>query len=214
MFGFTTLASVSLLLFSVSAHRNLSLEVSLARPAELVPRVLAQAEILGDPLTKIAIPLRCSASCNLLSADLRTFTFISTLCSSVMLTQAKLCYDCLASSGSSVQALQKQADSFVSSCNAASRITSLPPAGVTIVATTTSPGGGSSGGTEDTTPSGGSGNTAPAGGDTGTSGGANNNTSPNNSDDDTDKKNGGERVVTNVKVAMVVLGAAALLMGI
>lgn len=94
---------------------------------------------------------------------------------------------------------------FVSSCNAASSITNLPPAGVTIVATRTSPGGGSSGG---------SANTAPTDGDTGTSGGDSSNTSPNNSDDDTDKKNGGERVVANVRVAMVALGAAALLMGI
>lgn len=141
MFGFTTLASVSLLLSSVSgkyaiwcsipqlieisrlkylspAPQNSSLASS-PRPKSSVtpsPKSLspsaaaAHATYCRRICVYVARSRNLQRSIKLNDFELQTFTFISTLCSSVVLTQAKFCYDCLASSGSSVQALQKQAD--------------------------------------------------------------------------------------------------------
>ncbi|KAJ7328076.1 hypothetical protein DFH08DRAFT_940757 [Mycena albidolilacea] len=123
MFGLTTLSSLTLT----------TVLLSLAS----APRALDGAVILADPLSN-GTPVRCGVPCNLLISDLNTFTLPATLCGPVVLTAADNCYKCLAAVGFSVNALQRQIDSFISSCNAGSSTSTLP--GQTIEADSTTEG--------------------------------------------------------------------------
>ncbi|KAJ7926739.1 hypothetical protein B0H13DRAFT_1861988 [Mycena leptocephala] len=116
MFGFTTTSFlVSVYLFAAWATAVLAHP---AQPAQLLPRVLQQAEILNAPIAKGVNP-RCRAACNPLVTSLRVDVVLTTLCTNAVLTEVNNCYSCLAATGISGQALTTTANNFVTSCNAA-----------------------------------------------------------------------------------------------
>ncbi|KAJ7861293.1 hypothetical protein B0H13DRAFT_1900586 [Mycena leptocephala] len=200
MFNFTTLPFFASMPLLLSLHL-----VSMARPAELVPRALdlEQAQILQA----------------LLDDD----TTVLTLCTTVMLGQADSCYTCMANAGVPGGLLEDQTNLFIYSCSAA---------GMTIPGTTPSTDGGDDGSGDSTTggasgsTTGGASGTTTGGTSTSTTGGASsattsrpsgstaggasgsgNNTtgrasgSVDNTNDgasDSGDKNGGERVVGTV----------------
>ncbi|KAJ7835134.1 hypothetical protein B0H14DRAFT_3142179 [Mycena olivaceomarginata] len=203
MFGLTTFSSLTLMSVLLSFA-----SASLARPA--APRALEGAVILADPLSK-GTPVQCGVPCNLLISDLKTFTLPATLCGPVFLTAADNCYKCLAAVGFSVNLLQQQIDSFISSCNAGSSTSTLP--GQTIEADSTTEGESESG--DDTNAN----TSAPGAGASTTSsttGGAGGASDPAPTGDNlggNPKPNGGARAVASARTTTGIVPLVAALAG-